>query len=174
VTWSQRRVITIEIWAVVIEAMQRMTVEATLKENDYSKHFVKYFQSWHMGPTNMNVFTLQTALQESNTINEIFFITSYTCYIYPTTKYGNLKWKWCAYDTEITGKLKVVQYADCNNNRQMAREFNVSEKQVWDCWKAGLHLPEMPRAKKPHGGKPSFPQEEQEPKNWICDHRQQL
>jgi len=30
---------------------QRMTIEATSKENDYSKHCVNYFQSWHMGAT---------------------------------------------------------------------------------------------------------------------------
>jgi len=50
----------------------------------------------------------------------------------------------------------VVQHADdCNNNRQMAQEFNVSEKQVQHRQKAALHLAEMPQAKKP-----SFPQEE--------------
>jgi len=36
----------------VNEAMQRMTIEATSKENDYSKHTVNYFQSWHVGTTN--------------------------------------------------------------------------------------------------------------------------
>ena len=85
-----------------------------------------------MGTTNMNLLTLQTALQKRNTINKLlFFITSYTCYIYPMTMSGNLKQKQCGYDTEF--KLKVVQYADnCNNNRQTAWEFSVSEKQVRD------------------------------------------
>jgi len=41
------------------EAMQRMIIEATSKENDYSKHCVNYFQRWHMGTTNK---LLQTAL----------------------------------------------------------------------------------------------------------------
>jgi len=43
------------------EAMQRMTIEATSKENDYSKQCVNYFQSRHMGTTNK---LLQTALQK--------------------------------------------------------------------------------------------------------------
>jgi len=37
-----------------------MTIEATSKENDYSKQCVNFFQSWHMGTTNK---LLQTALQ---------------------------------------------------------------------------------------------------------------
>ena len=45
----------------VNEATQRMTIEATSKENDYSKHSVNYFQSWHMGTTNK---LLQTALRK--------------------------------------------------------------------------------------------------------------
>jgi len=45
----------------VNEARQRMTIEATSKENDYSKQCVNYFQSWHMGTTNK---LLQTALQK--------------------------------------------------------------------------------------------------------------
>ena len=44
------------------EATQRMTIEATSKENDYSKQCVNYFQSWHMGTTNK---LLQTALQKA-------------------------------------------------------------------------------------------------------------
>ena len=36
----------------VNEAMQRTTIEATSKENDYNKQCVNYFQSWHMGTTN--------------------------------------------------------------------------------------------------------------------------
>jgi len=36
----------------VNEAKQRMTIEATSKENDYSTHSVNYFQSWQMGTTN--------------------------------------------------------------------------------------------------------------------------
>ena len=43
------------------EATQRMTIEATSKENDYSKQCVNYFQSWHMGTTNK---LLQTALRK--------------------------------------------------------------------------------------------------------------
>jgi len=43
------------------EATQRMTTEATSKENDYSKQCVNYFQSWHMGTTNK---LLQTALRK--------------------------------------------------------------------------------------------------------------
>ena len=34
------------------EAMQIMIIEATSKENDYSKQCVNYFQSWQMGTTN--------------------------------------------------------------------------------------------------------------------------
>ena len=45
----------------VNKATQRMTIEATSKENDYSKHCVNYFQSWHMGTTNK---LFQTALQK--------------------------------------------------------------------------------------------------------------
>ena len=45
----------------VIEAIQRMTIEATSKENNYSKQCVNYFQSWHMGTTNK---LLQTALRK--------------------------------------------------------------------------------------------------------------
>jgi len=41
------------------EAMQRMTIEATSKENNYREQCVNYFQSWHMGNTNK---LLQTAL----------------------------------------------------------------------------------------------------------------
>ena len=72
-------------------------------------------------------------------------------------------------------KLKVVQHADnCNNNSQIAREFNVPEKQVWDWQKVALDLAEMPQAKKAgRVGKPSFPQKELALKYWICDHRQQ-
>jgi len=40
-------------------ATQRMTIEVTSKENDYRKHSVNYFQSWHMGTTNK---LFQTAL----------------------------------------------------------------------------------------------------------------
>jgi len=36
-----------------------MTIEATSKENYYTKQCVNYFQSWHMGTTNK---LLQTAL----------------------------------------------------------------------------------------------------------------
>ena len=43
------------------EAKQRMTIEATSKENNYSKQCVNYFQSWHMGTTNK---LLQTALRK--------------------------------------------------------------------------------------------------------------
>ena len=58
---------------------------------------------------------------------------------------GNLKWKWCAYDTEF--KLKVVQYADnCNDNRRTAQEFSVSKKQVWDWQKATPDYARMPQA----------------------------
>jgi len=45
----------------VNEATQRMTIESTSKENDYSKHCVNYFQSWHMGITNK---LLQKAIQK--------------------------------------------------------------------------------------------------------------
>ena len=130
------------------------------------KKSVNYFQSWHMGTTNMKVLTLQIALQKRNTINEIlFFITSYTCYIYPMTMSWNLKRKQCAYDSEF--KLKVVQYADnCNNNRQRTK--------VRDWRKPTLDLAEMPQAKKARRGrKSSFLQEERELKDWIFDHRQQ-
>jgi len=34
-----------------------MTIEATSKENDYSKQCVNYFQSWHMGTTNKLLLT---------------------------------------------------------------------------------------------------------------------
>ena len=88
-----------------------MTIEATSKENDYTKHSANHFQSWHLGTSTMKVLTLQTALQKRNRINVIlFFITSYTCYIYPTTISGNLKRNRFAHDTEF--KLKVVQYAE--------------------------------------------------------------
>jgi len=45
----------------VNEATQRTTIEATSKENDYSKQCVNYFQSWHMGTTNK---LFQTALRK--------------------------------------------------------------------------------------------------------------
>jgi len=45
----------------VNEAIQRMTIEATSKENDYSKHCVNYFQGCHMGTTNK---LFQTALRK--------------------------------------------------------------------------------------------------------------
>ena len=38
-----------------------MTIGVTSKENKYSKQYVNYFQSWHMGTTNK---LLQTALWE--------------------------------------------------------------------------------------------------------------
>jgi len=38
-----------------------MTIKATLKENDYSKQCVNYFQNWHMGTTNK---LFQTALRK--------------------------------------------------------------------------------------------------------------
>ena len=38
-----------------------MTIEATSKENDYSKQCINCFQSWHMGTINR---LLQTALQK--------------------------------------------------------------------------------------------------------------
>ena len=68
-----------------------------------------------------------------------------------------------------------MQYADnCNNNRQTAREFSVSDRQVRNWRKSVLDLAEMPRAKKARRGrKSSFLQEERELKDWICDHRQQ-
>jgi hypothetical protein len=71
-------------------------------------------------------------------------------------------------------KLKVVQYADnCNNNRQTAREFSVSDRQVHNWRTSVLDLAEMPRAKKARRGrKSSFLQEERELKDWIFDHRQ--
>ena len=34
-----------------------MTIEATSKEDDYSKHCVQYLQSWHMGITNKLLHT---------------------------------------------------------------------------------------------------------------------
>jgi len=43
------------------EATQRLTIEATSKENDYSEQCVNYFQSWHMRTTNK---LLQTALRK--------------------------------------------------------------------------------------------------------------
>jgi len=45
----------------VNEAKQRMTTEATSKENDYSKQCANYFQSLHMRTTNK---LLQTTLQK--------------------------------------------------------------------------------------------------------------
>ena len=68
-----------------------------------------------------------------------------------------------------------MQYADnCNNNRQTAREFSVSDRQVRNWRKSVLDLAEMPRAKKAHReSKSSFLQEEREVKDWLCDHRQQ-
>ena len=41
--------------------MQTMTIEVISNENDYSKHSVNYFQSWHMGTT---INYEQTALQK--------------------------------------------------------------------------------------------------------------
>jgi len=38
-----------------------MTIGVTSKENKYSKQYVNYFQSWHMGTTNK---LLQTALRK--------------------------------------------------------------------------------------------------------------
>ena len=80
---------------------------------------------------------------------------------------GNIKRKRCAYDTLF--KLKVGQYADsCNNNKQTAWEFSVSDKQVRNWRKSVLDLAEMPRAKKAlRGRESSFLQEE----SW--NHKQQ-
>ena len=152
-----RHVVTTEMSECVIEQNCKkghtiMTIESTY----YTKHSVNYFQSWHMLTTNK---ILQTPLQKRNTINDISFcITSYTCYIYTMTMSGNLKQKWCAYDTVF--KLKVVQYADnCNNNRQTAWEFSVSDRQVRNWRKSMLDLAEMPQAKKAsRGRKSSFPE----------------
>jgi len=52
----------------VNEATQRMTIEAISKENNYSKHYVNYFQSWDMGTTNR---LLQTALQEQTAADNL-------------------------------------------------------------------------------------------------------
>jgi len=66
------------------EATQRMTLEATSKENDYSKQCVNYFQRWHMGTTNK---LLQTALRKrthSNRQPEMAIVT----YHHPVDKNG--------------------------------------------------------------------------------------
>jgi len=56
---------------------------------------------------------------------------------------GNIKRKPCAYNTEF--KLKAGQYShNRNNNRQMALEFNVSEKQMQNWRKAALDLAKIP------------------------------
>ena len=47
----------------VNEATQSMTIEATSKENDYSKQCVNYLRSWNMRTTN-KLLVLQTALRK--------------------------------------------------------------------------------------------------------------
>jgi len=50
-----------------LKATQRMTIEATSKENDFSKQCVNYFQSWHMGTTNKLLQTAETNTQQQTT-----------------------------------------------------------------------------------------------------------
>jgi len=56
----QSKYVSVCNW-MVNEATQRMTIESTYKDNNYSKQCVNYFQSWHMGTTNK---LLQTALRK--------------------------------------------------------------------------------------------------------------
>jgi len=51
-----------------------MTIEATSKENDYSKQCVNYFQSWHMVTTNKLLPTALWKRTHSSRLPEVAIV----------------------------------------------------------------------------------------------------
>ena len=71
-----------------------------------------------------------------------------------------LKRKRSAYDASF--KLRVVQYAELNNNSAAAREFCIDDRQVRDWRKAKETLASLPKMKKAcRGDLASFPEMEE-------------
>ena len=81
-----------------------------------------------------------------------------------------VKWKRSAYDAGF--KLKVVEYAESNNNSKAGREFGVSEKLVRDWRKAKETLMDMPKTKRARRGKQAaYPELEKDLLQWISTQR---
>ena len=74
--------------------MQRMTIEATSKENNYREQCVNYFQSWHMGNTNKLLQTALTKWTHSSRQPEVAVVT----YLHTVAENGlGLNWPWHYY-----------------------------------------------------------------------------
>uniref|UniRef100_A0A674II61 HTH CENPB-type domain-containing protein n=1 Tax=Terrapene triunguis TaxID=2587831 RepID=A0A674II61_9SAUR len=70
-------------------------------------------------------------------------------------------------------KLKVVEYAEANNNCAAPREFCINEKPVREWQKNKTTLKDMPRSKKKCPTKcVSFPELEKDLNNWVVECRQ--
>ncbi|CAM5118805.1 unnamed protein product, partial [Eretmochelys imbricata] len=84
---------------------------------------------------------------------------------------GEIKRKRSAYHAAF--KLKVVEYAEANNNCAAAREFCINEKQVREWRKNKTTLKDMPRSKKKCPTRcASFPELEKDLNNWVVECRQ--
>uniref|UniRef100_K7FFL6 HTH CENPB-type domain-containing protein n=1 Tax=Pelodiscus sinensis TaxID=13735 RepID=K7FFL6_PELSI len=84
---------------------------------------------------------------------------------------SEIKRKRSAYDAAF--KLKVVDYAEANNNCAAAREFCVHEKQVREWRKNKTTLKDMPRGKKKCPTRcASFPGLEKDLNDWVVECRQ--
>uniref|UniRef100_A0A452GLB2 HTH CENPB-type domain-containing protein n=1 Tax=Gopherus agassizii TaxID=38772 RepID=A0A452GLB2_9SAUR len=83
---------------------------------------------------------------------------------------GEIKRKRSAYHTAF--KLKVVEYAEANNNCAAACEICINEKQVRE-WRKNKTLKDMPRSKKKCPTRcASFPELEKDLNNWVVECRQ--
>uniref|UniRef100_A0A8C3EZS2 Brinker DNA-binding domain-containing protein n=1 Tax=Chrysemys picta bellii TaxID=8478 RepID=A0A8C3EZS2_CHRPI len=70
-------------------------------------------------------------------------------------------------------KLKVVEYAEANNNCAAACEFCINEKQVREWQKNKTTLKDMPRSKKKCPMRcASFPERQKDLNNWVVECRQ--
>uniref|UniRef100_A0A8C3IBY8 HTH CENPB-type domain-containing protein n=1 Tax=Chrysemys picta bellii TaxID=8478 RepID=A0A8C3IBY8_CHRPI len=84
---------------------------------------------------------------------------------------GEIKRKRSAYHAAF--KLKVVEYAEANNNCATAREFCINEKQVREWRKNKTTLKDMPRSKKKCPTRcASFPELEKDLNNWVVECQQ--
>ena len=84
---------------------------------------------------------------------------------------SSLKRKRVAYEAGFT--LKTLEYAKTHDNSKAAREFGVGESMIRDWRKKEQQLLAMPNTKRMRRGDvASFPELEEEVKDWVVEQRQ--
>uniref|UniRef100_A0A8C0HJH9 HTH CENPB-type domain-containing protein n=1 Tax=Chelonoidis abingdonii TaxID=106734 RepID=A0A8C0HJH9_CHEAB len=119
-------------------------------------------------PTSLYVCVLRDLISASGTWHELHLFQY--CPIFKMNN-GEIKRERSAYHTAF--KLKVVEYAEANNNCAAACEFCIKEKQVREWRKNKTTLKDMPRSKKKCPTRcASFPELEKDLNNWVVKCRQ--